>query len=259
MGGERSLHLLPVGERPRERFLRWGEDSLSDGELLAIVLHSGMRGENALDLARRILGEFEGLRGLARASWREVIRVRGVGPAKAARIQAAISLGRRAQAAASDRPGPYLAARDIFDRLAPRLATVEKETFYTLHLDSKNRLIREEAISTGTLTASLVHPREVFRNAIREAAASVIVAHNHPSGDPSPSAEDLEVTSRLHAAGEVIGIPLLDHIVIGAGRYVSLAERGRLGSRPPANRRPRGGGVASRFTARGGAPGGGDP
>lgn len=232
MGGERSLALFPVEERPRERLLRRGEDSLSDGELLAIVLQSGMSGENALDLARRILVEFDGLSGLSRATWREVVRIRGVGPAKAARIDAAISLGRRAQATVRERPGPFLAARDVFERLAPRVSSKEKETFYTLHLDSKNRLIREEAVSTGTLTASLVHPREVFRSAIREAAAAVIVAHNHPSGDPSPSAEDLEITSRLQAAGEVIGIPLLDHVVIGADRYVSLAERGRLQGRP---------------------------
>ncbi|MCZ6690196.1 MAG: DNA repair protein RadC, partial [Planctomycetota bacterium] len=121
-------------------------------------------------------------------------------------------------------------------RLGPALSVTEKETFYALLLDSKNRLIREEAISTGTLTASLVHPREVFRGAIKDAAAALIVAHNHPSGDPTPSREDLEVTSRLRATGELIGIPLLDHIIIGSGRYVSLAERGRLGD--PRPRRP---------------------
>lgn len=227
--GERGLVHFPAGEAPRERILQRGEEALSDGELLAIVLQSGIPGENALDLARGLLTKFGGLQGVARATWREVVRLRGVGPAKAARIQAAVALGRRAQPSLRDRPGPYLAARDVFQRLGPRLACMEKETFYALLLDSKNRLLREEVVSTGTLTASLVHPREVFRNAIREAAASVIVAHNHPSGDPSPSAEDLDVTSRLRASGEVIGIPLLDHIIIGSGGYVSLAERGRLG------------------------------
>lgn len=231
MGGERSLSLFPAGERPRERILQRGEEFLSDSELLALVLQSGVRGANALDIARRILVTFEDLRGVARASWREIVRVRGVGPAKAARIQAALALGRRARPSPGDRPGPFLGARDVYHRLAPRLSSKEKETFYALHLDSKNRLVREEAVSVGTLTASLVHPREVFRGAIREAAAAVIVAHNHPSGDPTPSAEDLEVTSRLRSAGEVIGIPLLDHVIIGTDRYVSLAERGRLSER----------------------------
>lgn len=239
MGSERSLALFPPGERPRERLLEGGEDSLSDGELLALILQSGLRGENALDLARRLLLVFEGLRGVARASWREIVQVRGVGPAKAARIRAALALGRRARAVFGDRPGPYLAAKDVFDRLGPRLSLKEKETFYALHLDSKNRLVREEAISVGTLTASLVHPREVFRGAIRESAAAVIVAHNHPSGDPTPSPEDLEVTARLRSAGEVIGIPLLDHIIIGTDRFVSLAEKGRLHDLPGPSRSPR--------------------
>ena len=243
-GGSSSRHRqsarlseFPADERPRERILLRGEESLSNGELLALILDSGLPGVNALDLARRVLGQFEGLRRLTRASWREITRVRGVGPAKAARIQAALALGRRAQPSLSDRAGPYLAARDVFDRLGARLAVKEQESFYALLLDSKNRLIREERISTGTLTASLVHPREVFRSAIRESAASVIVAHNHPSGDPSPSAEDLEVTARLRSAGELIGIPLLDHVIIGTGRYTSLAEEGRLSARDRRTRR----------------------
>ena len=127
-----------------------------------------------------------------------------------------------------ERPGPYRGAKDVFEYLHPHVAGKEKEMFFALLLDSKNRLLREEVVSVGTLTASLVHPREVFRPAIRESAASIIVAHNHPSGDPSPSAEDLDVTARLKSAGELMGIPVLDHVILGAGTYTSLAERGRM-------------------------------
>ena len=179
-------------------------------------------------MARKLLDTFGGLAGLRRASVRELTSVQGVGPVTAARIQAALVLGRRAVEVVRELPGPYLGARDVFEYLRPRVAHSEKETFYVLLLDSKNKLIREEVVSVGTLTASLVHPREVFCPAVREAAAAIIVAHNHPSGDATPSAEDLEVTARLRKAGELIGIPLLDHVIIGAGRYVSLAERGRM-------------------------------
>ena len=132
---------------------------------------------------------------------------------------------RRSSEVVRERPGHYREARDVFEYLQPRVMGLEKETFTALLLDSKNRLLREEVVSVGTLTASLVHPREVFRPAIREAAASVIVAHNHPSGDPSPSAEDLDVTARLKSVGKLIGIPVLDHVIVGAGSYASLAER----------------------------------
>ncbi|MCZ6691318.1 MAG: hypothetical protein O7H41_17155, partial [Planctomycetota bacterium] len=151
------MTLFPPGERPRERLLGQGVEVLTDGELLAIALQSGVQGQSSLDLARQLLGVFGGVQGLARATWREIARLRGVGPAKAARIQAAIALGFRVQAARGQRPGPYLSARDVYERLGPALSVTEKESFYALLLDSKNRLIREESISTGTLTASLVH------------------------------------------------------------------------------------------------------
>ncbi|MCZ6690485.1 MAG: DNA repair protein RadC, partial [Planctomycetota bacterium] len=166
--------------------------------------------------------------GLRGALATEITSVPGVGPVTAARIQASFVLGRRSVELVRERPGPYRSASDVFEYLGPRLAHKEKEVFYVLLLDSKNRLIRDEVVSVGTLTASLVHPREVFRPAIRAAAAAIIVAHNHPSSDPTPSREDIEVTARLRSAGELIGIPVLDHVIIGAGRYVSLAERGKL-------------------------------
>ena len=175
-----------------------------------------------------MLEVFGGVDGLRRASMRELTAIDGIGPATAACIHAAFLLGRRSLEMVRERRGPYRGARDVFEFLQPEVNGLEKEHFYAILLDSKNRLIRKEVVSVGTLTASLVHPREVFRPAIRECAASIIVAHNHPSGDPTPSREDLEITARLQKAGELIGIPMLDHVIIGAGRYVSLAERGKL-------------------------------
>ena len=196
--------------------------------LSALLLRSGPNGRSPRHLAEALLVRFDGLHGLRRASVRELTSLDGVGPVTAARIQAALVLGRRAVEVVRELPGPYRGAHDVYEYLRPRVAHSEKETFYVLLLDSKNKLIREEVVSVGTLTASLVHPREVFCPAVREAAAAIIVAHNHPSGDPKASAEDIEVTSRLRAAGQVIGIPLLDHVIIGAGQYVSLAEQGRM-------------------------------
>ena len=201
-------------------------EALSDGELLTLVM--GSRGPAAIDIARSMAVRFGGLAGLARASMRELTAFPNVGLKRAARIHASFTLGRRLVQAVFERPGPYRGARDVFERIRPKVAGLEKEVFYVLLLNSKNHLIRDELVSMGTLTASLVHPREVFRAAIRESAAAIICAHSHPSGDPTPSQEDIAVTSRLRSAGELIGIPMLDHVIIGAGRYVSLAERGKL-------------------------------
>ncbi|MCZ6690204.1 MAG: DNA repair protein RadC [Planctomycetota bacterium] len=201
----------------------------TDEEILAPIAGLFQNSQDARRTARELLEVFGGVDGLRRASMHELTSVDGIGPATAACIHAAFLLGRRSLEMVRERLGPYRGARDVFEYLGPRLAHKEKEVFYVLLLDSKNRLIRDEVVSIGTLTASLVHPREVFRPAIRAAAAAILVAHNHPSGDCTPSREDIEVTARLRSAGELIGIPLLDHVIIGAGRYVSLAERGRIG------------------------------
>ncbi|MCZ6691415.1 MAG: DNA repair protein RadC [Planctomycetota bacterium] len=200
----------------------------TDEEILAPIAGLFQNSQDARRTARELLEVFGGVHGLRRASMRELTSVDGIGPATAACIHAAFLLGRRSLEMVRERRGPYRGARDVFEYLQPEVNGLEKEHFYALLLDSKNRLLRVDLVSIGTLTASLVHPRETFCAAIRESAASLIVAHNHPSGDPSPSAEDLEVTARLHKAGDVIGIPVLDHVILGAGRFVSLAERGRM-------------------------------
>jgi len=217
---------LPRDERPRERMARLGPSPLSLRELLATILGTGARGASALDLAEGLLSD--GLRGLASRSLPELESVRGLGRAKAARVLAALELGARlASESGSDAPAlqsPAEAAR----YLLPRFSTRPVETFGLLALDARHRLRREAVISVGCLTASLVHPREVFQEAVVSRAAALVLFHNHPSGDPEPSAEDLALTRRLSAAGSLMGIEILDHLVLGAGRYVSLKDRGQL-------------------------------
>jgi DNA repair protein RadC len=217
---------LPSDERPRERMARLGTSSLSSRELLASIIGTGARGASALDVAEGLLSG--GLHGLAARSLQELERVRGVGRAKAARVLAALELGARL---ASDGGGSSPALQSPAEAaryLLPRYSTRPVETFGLLALDARHRLRREAVISVGCLTASLVHPREVFQEAVVSRAAALVLFHNHPSGDPEPSAEDLALTRRLAAAGSLMGIEVLDHLVLGAGRYVSLKDRGHL-------------------------------
>ncbi len=226
----RRIKDWPVEERPREKLLGRGAQALSDAELLALILRTGDAGSrtSALDHARQLLSTFEGLRGLAAAGVSEICRLRGIGPAKAAEIQAVFEIARRFSDARM-RPGDrYTSSADVYQAFHERLRDHKREVFYTLLLDSKNRLIREVPISEGSLTASIVHPREVFAPVIRESASAVLFVHNHPSGDPTPSREDLDITKRLKEVGELVGVRVLDHIVVGSGRYVSLADRGLL-------------------------------
>jgi DNA repair protein RadC len=215
-----------LAERPRERLARVGPGGLSSRELLAAVIGTGARGTTALDVAEGLLAG--GLHGLASRSLRELERVRGLGRAKASRVVAALELGARlaseAGAIAPSLQSPAEAARYLLPRYAPRPV----ETFGLLALDARHRLRHEAVVSVGCLTASLVHPREVFQEAVVARAAALVLFHNHPSGDPEPSAEDLALTRRLAAAGSLMGIEVLDHLVLGAGRYVSLKERGVL-------------------------------
>jgi len=217
---------LPRDERPRERMARLGPSPLSLRELLATILGTGARGASALDLAEGLLSD--GLHGLAGRSLSELESVRGLGRAKAARVLAALELGARlASESGSDAPALQSPA-DAARYLLPRFSTRPVETFGLLALDARHRLRREAVISVGCLTASLVHPREVFQEAVVSRAAALVLFHNHPSGDPEPSAEDLALTRRLAAAGSLMGIEVLDHLVLGAGRYVSLKDRGQL-------------------------------
>lgn len=221
----------PVADRPREKLLLSGPATLSDTELLALILRTGHAGSgsSALDLSRQLLQRFGSLRAMASAAATELCEVSGVGPAKAAEILALGELARRF-AITPLLPGMrFTSSGAVFAHFHERLRDLKKEVFLSLLLDSKNRVLREIKVSEGSLNASIVHPREVFQPVIRESAAAVLFVHNHPSGDPSPSREDLELTERLREAGNLMGVRVLDHIIIGCGRYVSLADRGLLG------------------------------
>ncbi|MFO7983257.1 MAG: DNA repair protein RadC [Desulfuromonadales bacterium] len=218
----------PSAERPREKLLQHGAVRLSDAELLALVLRTGdaSSGMSALDHARQLIASFGSLQKLARTTTAELCTVKGIGPAKAAEVQAVFEIARRHGTEALEQGAQYASPVEVFRHFHPRLCDHKKESFIALLLDSKNRLIREVTISEGSLTASIVHPREVFSPVIRESAAAVLFVHNHPSGDPTPSSEDIEITTRLRDAGTLMGVRVLDHIIIGREKFVSLAERG---------------------------------
>lgn len=228
------LRELPREERPRERLIRHGPAALSNAELLAIILRTGegRSGRSALDLARHVLSlgcargdEAEGLRFLAVAAVEELSQVKGIGPAKAVQLKAAVELGRRI-ARVTRRRSVVRTPRQARDLLLEEMRYLEQEQFRAILLDARNGVISIELISVGTLDSSPVHPREVFKMAVRKNAAAIIVAHNHPSGDPTPSEADVLVTRRLAETGRLLGIEVLDHLVIGDNRYVSFKELG---------------------------------
>lgn len=220
----------PKAERPRERLRQFGPEALSDAELLAIVLKTGTAGKGftALDCSRILLEKYLSLRNLTRVSCMELCRTPGVGPVKASRIQAALEIGRRVGMDKRRIGTVFQGSQDVFDVYRAKLRDAKQETFTVVLLDSKNRFLREETVALGSLNQSIVHPREVFRPAIREAAASVILVHNHPSGDPSPSDEDVRVTDRFVEAGKLLGIRVLDHIIVGETGCYSFFDQGRL-------------------------------
>ncbi len=239
---EQSARRESTLDQPRERLIAQGAAALSDAEVLALLFRTGSRGRDGLALAREVLAVSGGLAALDRAAGLEFRRFPGIGPAKSASLQAAFELGRRV-AGRSLRPGaPVRGPADVAAHFRPHLRRELQESFFVVLLDGRHRMISEHLISRGTLTASLVHPREVFRPALREAAAAVILLHNHPSGDPSPSQEDREVTLRLSRAGELMGIPVLDHVVVAESGYCSFRDRGLLtkesGGEVPAAYRP---------------------
>jgi len=226
--GGTSVKDWPEDERPRERLAMHGPGALSDAQLLAIILRNGRAGRSAVDLGRELLERFGSLAGIEQAGIKEICEVRGIGPAKAAEIKAAIELGRRYQkptlAGAS-----FCSSGDVAAYYRPRMKDLKKEMFRCALLDTKNKIIREEVVSVGSLSASIVHPRDTFKAAVRESAATVIFIHNHPSGDIKPSQEDILLTRRLVQAGEVIGIQVLDHIIIGDAGHFSFRDNGMLG------------------------------
>ena len=218
------------GDRPRERLRTLGPAVLSVRELLAILVGSGGRSGSALDVADQLLHQLGGaLRRLATLPPGVLEAQPGIGSATAARIVAAMELGRRAAVESGGEDEPIRGPRDVFSRVGPLLRDLRQEEFHALLLNTQHRVIRNVLVTRGILDASLIHPREVFRAAIVESAAGIILVHNHPSGDPTPSQEDRMVTKQLVAAGSAVGIPVLDHVIIGEGSFVSLAERGGLG------------------------------
>jgi len=222
----RPVNQWPEDDRPREKLLARGPGALTDAELLAILLGSGGRGASVVDQGRTIMQRFGDFRQLAAAGVADLCTVKGVGPAKAAQILAAMEIAKRFGEREFKRGEPFRGSRDVYSHFCERLGSERREHFYAVLLDNKHRKIKEVSVSLGSLTASIVHPRDVFEPVVRESAAAVIFVHNHPSGDPTPSKEDIEITRRLREIGEVMGVRVLDHVVIGKGRYVSFVDDG---------------------------------
>ena len=222
-----TIHDMPVSDRPRERLQRLGVEALSAQEILAVILGRGIAGESVMVTAQRLLSRFGGLKGIAEASLEQLSDVRGIGIAKAAQIKAAVELGNRADGHSGEGGNPPVKTpEDVADLVKPRLKNKKKEYFLALLLDTKNHLIKTAEISIGSLDSSIVHPREVFKEAISASAAGVIFVHNHPSGDTEASEDDIQLTKRLAEAGEIVGIEVLDHIIIVYPAFLSMKREG---------------------------------
>lgn len=217
---------LPSCERPRERLRESGPASLSNSELLAIILRTGTSSENVLSLAGRVLVRFGGLVGLARASFGELCAERGVGQAKAAQLKAALELGRRLVSTQPEERAVVRSPHDVANLLMAEMGLLEQEQLRVVLLNAKNQVISIAEVYKGSVSTSLIRTSEVFREAVRENCPAIIVVHNHPSGDPTPSSEDIRVTEQLVEAGRALDIEVLDHLIIGEQRFVSLKERG---------------------------------
>jgi DNA repair protein RadC len=221
----------PEDERPREKMLRQGCASLSDAELLALIIRTGdtTSRKSAIDLGRELISHFSSnLRELGSADISEITAIKGMGIAKAAGVKAAFTLAARFQARKLENLDRFTSPRQVFDYFHHEFRDCRKEYFLVLLLDGKNRIIRRVQVSEGSLNQSIVHPREVFSPAVKESAAAMILVHNHPTGDPAPSQEDIAITRRLKEAGEIMGIRVLDHIIVGDGEYLSFVERGLM-------------------------------
>lgn len=221
-----SLKELPVDQRPREKLWSLGASALSNAELLAIILRTGTKQKSAVRLAEQLLIKFGGLRGLSSVGPAEMSKVKGMGPAKAVSVAAALALGERLNHLQAAKRPVVRNPQDVAQLVMARLRYATKEHFMLALLNSKNHVLALPTISVGSLNATIVHPREVFREAIAHSAAAVILVHNHPSGDPTPSQDDINLTTKLAAAGKLLDIAVLDHVIIGDGKYVSLKEKG---------------------------------
>jgi DNA repair protein RadC len=219
---------IPPHDRPRERMIAFGPQSLSNHELLAILLRTGTKEESVLQLSNRILNEFEGLRLLKDASLEEITAIHGIGSAKAIQLMAAVEIGRRIGRLKYEDRFMIRAPEDAANYMMEEMRFLSQEHFVCLYLNTKNQVMHKQTLFIGSLNASIVHPREVFKEAFRRSAASIVCLHNHPSGDPAPSREDIDVTKRLVECGKILGIDVLDHLIIGEKKYVSLKEKGYL-------------------------------
>jgi len=223
-----TIKEMPSQLRPRERLLAEGAEVLSDSELLAILLGSGTRSVTAIDLASYILSEFGTLSNLVNATVEELNGFKGIGLAKAAQVKAALELAKRLSNAKTMEPYIIRSPDDVVLLVKEKMRHLDREHFQALLLNTKHHVICRDEVSIGTLNSSTVHPRELFKNAIKKNAAALVLIHNHPSGDPTPSKEDIEVTRRLEKAGKIIGIEILDHIIIGGNSYTSLKAQGHM-------------------------------
>ncbi len=223
-----TIKEMPSQLRPRERLLAEGAEVLSDGELLAILLGSGTRSVTAIDLASYVLSEFGSLGAMVNATVEELKAFKGIGVAKASQIKAALELAKRLSNTKREKPYIINSPKDVVLLVKEKIRHLDREHFQTLLLNTKHHVICRDVVSIGTLNSSTVHPRELFKNAIKKNAAALILMHNHPSGDPTPSKEDINVTKRLEEAGKIIGINILDHIIIGDNSYTSFKEKGLI-------------------------------
>jgi DNA repair protein RadC len=221
-----TIKELPSSERPRERLLHYGANALSNAELLAIVLRTGTQHENVIQVAQRLLATYEGLPGLVRANTAGLMSEKGLGPAKVTQLKAALELGRRLLVEAPDELPQIRSPADAANLVMSEMGFLEQEHLRIMLLDTKNRVLAKPTVYVGSLNASLIRVGELFREAIRANCASLIVLHNHPSGDPTPSPEDVAVTRQIVEAGRLLDIDVLDHLIIGRQRFVSLKERG---------------------------------
>lgn len=223
-----SIKDMPADERPRERLAKYGAEILSNAELLAIILRSGTRYDSAINIALKLLKYQDGIRGLYELSYNDLKNIKGIGDAKACQIKAALELGKRLKTYKGSESVFIKCPADAADLVMEEMRYLKKEYMRVIMLNVKNMVISMEDVSVGSINSSIVHPREIFVEAIKVSCASIIICHNHPSGDPTPSQEDINVTKRIFEAGKIVGIDLLDHLIIGDGRYISLKEKNVL-------------------------------
>ncbi len=221
-----TIHELPEEIRPRERLMTHGASALTSYELLAIILRTGNRNLNAIQLAMKIIQHFGTKFDLRTASYHDLIQLPGVGPAKAVEIQATIEFGRRLYQSNQEKLGVIMSTKDAGNYCIERLKDLQQEHVLAIYLNTKNQIIKDKIIFIGSLNASVAHPREIFKEGVRCSAARIIVCHNHPSGNPSPSQADIDFTRRLEESGELIGLEILDHIIVGDDSFLSLQEHG---------------------------------